>query len=83
LPACRSLAAWVFCFGLLLPPCLLAQERPSPTPLLKGRTVEAVTVLGNVQVPTSIIRNVIRTKVGDPYDPVGVHDDYLRIYDLK
>ncbi|HEY2588295.1 MAG TPA: outer membrane protein assembly factor BamA [Tepidisphaeraceae bacterium] len=55
----------------------------SPTPQLVGRAVEDVRVLGNVQVATSVIRNVIRTKPGDKYDPATVQEDYQRVYDLK
>jgi outer membrane protein assembly factor BamA len=55
----------------------------SPTPQLIGRTVEDVRILGNVQVPTSVIRNVIRTKPGDKYDSATVQEDYQRVYELK
>ena len=86
MPASRWVAALVLFLGSLLPPVALAQTLPappSPTPLLRGRTVEEVQILGNAQVPSSVIRNVIRTKAGDKYDPAGVQDDYQRIYNLK
>jgi outer membrane protein assembly complex protein YaeT len=56
---------------------------PSPTPQFKGLPVEEVPIRGNVQVPTSVIRNVIRTRPGDKYDPATVEDDYRRVYDLR
>ena len=73
----------------LLP--LLAGQSPaqtttapfSTTPLLVGRNVEDVRILGNAQVPTSVIRNVIRTRPGDKYDPSTVEEDYKRVYELK
>ncbi len=50
---------------------------------LKGRTVEAVRVSGNVLVPTSVILNQVRTREGDRFDPATVEEDYKRIYGLK
>ena len=72
-------------------PCLLAepsvaQTTPPPasaTPQLAGRPVEDVRILGNSQVFTSVIRNVVRTKIGDKYDPATVQEDYQRIFQLK
>ncbi|HSU68397.1 MAG TPA: POTRA domain-containing protein, partial [Tepidisphaeraceae bacterium] len=58
-------------------------EPVSATPQLAGRRVQDVRVLGNEQVLSSVIRNVIRTQVGDKYDPATVQDDYRRIFDLK
>lgn len=55
----------------------------SATPQLVGRPVEDVRILGNAQVLTSVIRNVIRTKPGDKYDPATVQEDYQRVYELK
>lgn len=55
----------------------------SATPQLAGRNVEDVRILGNAQVPTSAIRNVIRTRTGDKYEPATVQEDYQRVYDLK
>jgi outer membrane protein insertion porin family len=67
-----------------------AQPVPPPRPAkvgaaaeLAGRTVEEVQVLGNAQVSTAIIRNAIRTKVGDKLDPATVEEDYQRIYQLR
>jgi len=81
-------------FGLSTTPTLRAQttapdDAPPPprTPLayndLRGRTVEDVRVLGNTQVSTAIILNVVRTHVGDKFDPATVEEDYQRIYSLK
>ena len=39
--------------------------------------------MGNTQVSTAIILNVVRTKPGDKFDPGTVQDDYQRIYSLK
>ena len=55
----------------------------SATPQLIGRPVEDVRILGNAQVLTSVIRNVIRIKPGDKYDPATVQEDYQRVYELK
>ena len=41
---------------------------------LKGRIVRQVRVIGNVQVPTAVILNDIRTKAGQPFDPDTVVD---------
>ena len=45
-----------------------------------GRRVEDVRILGNTQVSTAVIRNVIRTRVGEPFDPDTVAEDYQRIF---
>ncbi|MDB5295980.1 MAG: hypothetical protein JWO31_1963, partial [Phycisphaerales bacterium] len=55
---------------------------PGPAEL-KGRRVESVLVRGNTQVSTAVIRNLIRTRAGDPYDPATVTEDYQRVYGLK
>ena len=58
--------------------------RTSPVaPELKGRTVEDVRILGNATVSTAIIRNLIRTRPGDAFDPATVEEDYQRVYGLK
>ena len=46
-----------------------------------GRTVDAVRVVGNTQVSTSVILQLVRTRVGDKFDPATVVGDYQRIYD--
>ena len=50
------------------------------TPELKGRTVEDVRIVGNTTVPTATIRTLIRTRLGEKYDPQTVEEDYQRIY---
>lgn len=45
--------------------------------------VEDVRVLGNRQVPTSIILNAVRTRPGDDFDPDTVREDYQRIFALR
>jgi outer membrane protein insertion porin family len=78
--------------GLSLSAPLIAQTTaPAPpaarTPLayasLAGRPVEDVRVLGNTQVSSAIILNVVRTRPGDRFDPATVEEDYQRIYGLK
>ena len=73
--------------ALVLLSCELAPAqttRPvSVTPGLDGRIIEDVLILGNIQVPTSVIRNVIRSQKGDKYDPATVQRDYQRMFELK
>ncbi len=57
--------------------------RPGATPELAGRIVEDVRIIGNSTVSNALIRNLIRTQVGDRFDPATVQEDYQRIYDLK
>ena len=45
-----------------------------------GRTVEAVRVIGNTQVSTSVILQLVRTREGNKFDPATVVGDYQRIY---
>ena len=47
---------------------------------LAGRIVRQVRVMGNVQVPSAVILNDIRTRTGQPFDPDTVVEDYQRIY---
>jgi outer membrane protein insertion porin family len=71
-------------------PGVLAQTRPS-APVrdisvasdLQGRTVEGVRVIGNNQVLTATILNVVRTREGDKFDPATVQEDYQRIFGLR
>jgi outer membrane protein insertion porin family len=53
------------------------------SPELKGKTVEGVEVRGNREVSTAVIRNLIRTRVGEPFDPATVAEDYQRVYGLR
>ncbi|MGN6627136.1 MAG: outer membrane protein assembly factor BamA [Tepidisphaeraceae bacterium] len=70
----------------LCPSPLMAQEAPrdlSVTADLKGRTVEGVKVIGNHEVVTASILNVVRTREGDKFDPATVQEDYQRIFGLR
>ena len=74
-------------------PDLLAQSAPPPPAAgsrdvtvaadLKGRTVEGVRVIGNTNVLTASILNVVRTREGDKFDPATVQEDYKRIFGLR
>jgi len=48
---------------------------------LAGRTVESVQIIGNTQVSSSVIRELVRTHEGEKFDPATVVEDYQRIYD--
>ena len=65
------------------PPPTSAPSISPVSPELKGRTVEDVRIAGNASVSTAIIRNLIRTRIGDPFDPATVEEDYQRVYGLK
>ena len=56
---------------------------PGPMEDLAGRTVEAVRVAGNSAVPASTILNTARTRVGTPFDPKTVREDYQRLFGLR
>src|SRR5437763_1442794 len=60
-----------------------SQAVESPTEQLRGLPIEDVRVLGNSQVSTAVILNVIRTREGEPYDPATVEEDYQRVYNLR
>jgi outer membrane protein assembly factor BamA len=47
---------------------------------LRGRTVEGVRVVGNTQILTATILNVVRTREGDKFDPQTVQEDYQRVF---
>jgi outer membrane protein insertion porin family len=80
---------------LLAPPrtTLAQQSRPALPPVggsnlagaaaLAGRTVEDVRILGNSQVSTAVILNLVRTHPGDKFDPQTVQEDYQRIYGMR
>jgi outer membrane protein assembly factor BamA len=68
----------------VLPIDTAAARRAVPFAELRGRRVEEVRVEGNTQVSSAVIRNVIRTRVGEPFDPETAAEDYQRIFsDLK
>lgn len=48
-----------------------------------GRTIEDVRIIGNNSVSTAAIRNLIRTREGDKFDPETVQEDYQRVYGLR
>ncbi|HXE53611.1 MAG TPA: POTRA domain-containing protein, partial [Tepidisphaeraceae bacterium] len=87
LPVLRMMLAVSAALPVLPPAALFAQSPPattvSATPGLEGRIVDDVQIRGNRQVPTSVIRNVIRIQAGQKYDPATVQDDYRRIFELK
>jgi outer membrane protein assembly factor BamA len=82
----RCICILLISFGWAI--SLRAQTTTAPAPPqayapLAGRKVEDVRILGNTQVPTSTILNVVRTRAGEPFDPATVQEDYQRIYGLK
>ncbi|MBC8108309.1 MAG: BamA/TamA family outer membrane protein [Anaerolineae bacterium] len=50
---------------------------------LTGRRIEDVRVVGNTEVPTAIILNLVRSRVGERFDPATAQEDYQRIYGLR
>lgn len=52
-------------------------------PELKGRTVEDVRIVGNTSVSNAVIRNLIRTRAGEPFDPTTAEEDLQRVYGLR
>jgi len=48
---------------------------------LAGRPIEDVRIVGNTQVSSVVILQLVRTHVGDKFDPSTVVGDYQRIYD--
>jgi outer membrane protein assembly factor BamA len=69
----RLALAVLACFGLLTPPAYSAPAAP---------TVVSVAVTGNAHIPTDRILAVVKTKVGDPFDPAVVQQDLRAIADL-
>ncbi|MGA3068368.1 MAG: outer membrane protein assembly factor BamA, partial [Tepidisphaeraceae bacterium] len=47
---------------------------------LAGRTIESVRIEGNTHVATAVIRELVRSREGDKFDPATVVDDYQRIF---
>jgi outer membrane protein assembly factor BamA len=52
------------------------------TPAADAPKVVSVAVTGNVHVPTDRILSVVKTKVGDPFDPKIVQEDLANIFAL-
>lgn len=80
----------VVCFIAATP--ALAQEPPPATPdgvVLEGDRdaiglpVVSVEVVGNRLVSDTQVLNTTRTRVGDPFDPRMVTEDYQRIYNQR
>ena len=67
-----ALAVLAF-LGLVMPPAFGAPAVP---------TVVSVAVTGNAHIPTDRILAVVKTKVGDPFDPAVVQQDLRSIADL-
>jgi len=77
--------------GLLMPPAVgaptasritVAQTTPPPAAPQNAPLVVSVSVSGNTHVPTDQILSVIKTRVGQPFDPAVVQDDLRAINDL-
>ncbi|GAC1659076.1 MAG: hypothetical protein NVS4B13_03080 [Candidatus Elarobacter sp.] len=69
----RIVLAVLAFFGLVMPPAFSAPVAP---------TVVSVSVTGNAHIPTDRILSVVKTKVGDPFDPAAVQQDLRAISDL-
>ncbi len=66
--------------GPAVAPVVPADRDVSAAGQFTGRIVEAVRVMGNTQVSTSVILQLVRTREGDKFDPATVVGDYQRIY---
>ena len=88
----RTGLALLALFGLLMPPAVGA---PPPSPAAAPTVAPAaapapasapnvvdVSVTGNTHIPTDRILAVVRTKIGQPFDPAVVTDDLRAINDL-
>jgi outer membrane protein insertion porin family len=88
---CFALLVLVFAsapaFSQDIPPAPAASPAAAPAPSiapdLKGRIVEEVRILGNTTVANAVIRNLIRTREGDKFEPATVQEDYQRVFELK
>ncbi|MGH7662265.1 MAG: BamA/OMP85 family outer membrane protein [Vulcanimicrobiaceae bacterium] len=67
--------------AVLLVVALLFQLNPA-TVAAETPKVVAISVTGNVHVPTDRILSVVKTKVGDPFDPKTVQEDLANIFAL-
>jgi outer membrane protein assembly factor BamA len=74
--AWRIVVAMLLMIGIVFPPAAQSQTAPKAPPVV------SVTVTGNAHVPTDRILSVVKTKVGDPFDPAVVQDDLKAISDL-
>ena len=69
----RIVLAVLAFLGLVMPPAYSAPATP---------TVVSVSVTGNAHIATDRILSVVKTKVGDPFDPAVVQQDLRAIADL-
>ena len=69
----RTVLAALALLGLAMPPAYAAPAAP---------TVVSVAVTGNAHIATDRILSVVKTKVGDPFDPATVQQDLRAIADL-
>lgn len=98
LPSMRKQLASLLIVAACLPVPLMAQStQPAPAPPaavgspralpiapeLRGKRIEAVRIVGNVQVTPAVIYNVIRTHEGEPFEPTTVEEDIKRIFELR
>lgn len=67
--------------AVLLVVALLLQLSPA-TVAAEAPKVIAISVTGNVHVPTDRILSVVKTKVGEPFDPKTVQEDLANIFAL-
>ncbi len=74
--AWRIVIAALLMIGLVIPPAAHAQTAPNAPPVV------SVSVTGNAHVPSDRILSVVKTKVGEPFDPAVVQDDLKAITDL-
>lgn len=68
----------LFAMLAMLAPAALFVDAQTPSTL----KVVAVSVTGNVHVPTDRILSVVKTKVGDPFDEHTVQEDLANIFAL-
>jgi outer membrane protein assembly factor BamA len=88
----RTTLAVLALFGLLMPPAVGAptpapSAAPTPAPVTAPAGAPApkvvdVSVTGNTHIPSDRILAVVKTKVGEPFDPAVVTDDLRAINDL-
>jgi outer membrane protein assembly factor BamA len=73
--ATRIVLASLAFLGLVMPPAYSQTQAPAPP-------VVAVSVSGNTHISTDRILAVVKTKVGDPFNPATVQEDLRSISDL-
>ena len=88
----RTTLAVLALFGLLMPPAVGAPTpapaaAPTPAPVsapagAPAPNVVDVSVTGNTHIASDRILAVVKTKVGEPFDPAVVTDDLRAINDL-